>query len=224
MSLCSERERYPASGRTAPLGRPLRCAGLLVLVLLLGAAFASRARAELDGAFETIMSPPAPHSLDAVMFEEYFNFTCPHCNAFRTAAQPLKERYAKRLRIVNIPIMFRGQTDAPLRLFYIAQSLGREEEIKTLIFDAAFRYGVNPFDPQVTSYLARSSGLGDAYAKDGNAIWVTRKVEESMAKADQAGVRATPTVVLQGALRVLPEAGMSQFVGNLDRLIAQLLK
>lgn len=195
-----------------------------MLVLLLGAALASRARAELEGVFETISSQPAAHSLDTVVFEEYFNFTCPHCNTFRTAAQPLKERYAKRLRIVNIPIMFRGQTDAPLRLFYIAQSVGREEEIKTLIFDAAFRYGVNPYDPQVTSYLARSSGLGDVYAKELNAGWVTRKVEESRAKAEQAGVRATPTVVLQGALRLVPETGMSAFVGNVDHLIEQLLK
>lgn len=195
-----------------------------MLALLLGAALASRARAQLDGVFETISSAPAAHSLDTVTFEEYFNFTCPHCNNFRTAAQPLKERYAKQLRIVNIPIMFRGQTDAPLRLFYIAQSLGREEEIKALIFDAAFRYGVNPYDPQVTSYLARSSGLGEVYAKELNAAWVNRKVEESMAKVEQAGVRATPTVVLQGALRLVPEAGMSQYVANLDHLIGQLLK
>ena len=45
-----------------------------------------------------------------------------------------------------------------------------------------------------------------------------------MAKAREAGVTATPTVVLQGTVRVLPRGGMQAFVDNLDRLITQLLK
>lgn len=194
-------------------------------LLALGLALlALPVHAQLRGDYETIGTAPAPNSQDTVLFEEYINFTCPHCNNFRTAAQPLKAKYADRLELVNVPILFRGQNDAPLRLFFIAQKQGMEEEIKDALFDATFRYGVNINDPAVVSYLARSEGLGDAYAAEAAKPWVTQKVEEAMAKAQAAGITATPTVVLEGSVRVLPRGGMDQFVANLDTLIGQLLK
>ncbi len=185
---------------------------------------ALQAGAQIEGAYESIGPIPGKHSLDTVVYEEYINFTCSHCNNFRAAALPIKEKFRDKLRIVYIPILFRGQNDAAMRLFYIAQQQGLEEQIQDALFDATFRYGVNINDPAVVSYLARSAGLGEAYASEAGADWVTQKVEAAMAKAREAGVTATPTVVLQGTVRVLPRGGMQAFVDNLDRLITQLLK
>ena len=123
-----------------------------------------------------------------------------------------------------MPILFRNQSDGPLRLFYIGASVGRTEEIKNLIFDAAFNAGVNIYDPAVVSYLARTAGLGEKFRKEANAAWVTQKVNLAQRRSVKFGVRATPTVVLQGSLLVEPKSGMQAFVGNLDHLIGQLLK
>jgi predicted DsbA family dithiol-disulfide isomerase len=162
--------------------------------------------------------------VDTVLWEEYLNFTCPHCNNFRGAQQPLLKKFGDKLQVVQIPVLFRGQNDAALRLFHIGAREGKKQIVLDALFDAGFRYGVNINDPAVVNYLARSAGLGDAYARDYNADWVNAKLAESAAKADAAGVHATPTVVLQGAVRITPEGGMDAFVNNLDSLISQLLK
>ena len=195
---------------------------LLAATLLLNPLAA--APAEIEGRYEVIGKVPKKHTLDVVQFDEYLNFTCPHCNNFRKAAKPIKLKYGKRLKVTYLPVLFRGQTDGPLRLFYIAQSVGRTEEIKNLIFDAAFKSGVNIYDPAVVSYLARSSGLGEKFRKEANAEWVTQKVIAAQRRASEDGVQATPTVVLQRALLVSPKTGMQAYVGNLDHIIGQLLR
>ena len=182
------------------------------------------ATADIEGNFQKIGLVPERNSLDVVVFDEYLNFTCPHCNNFRKAGQPLKQKYGSRLKINYIPILFGNQADHPLRLFFIAQREGREEEIKDLIFDAAFKFGVNIYDPAVVQYLARSSGLGANFEAEANADWVTEKVLRAQQQASQVGIKATPTVVLHGTILVEPQSGMQAYVGNLDRIINQLLK
>lgn len=196
-----------------------------VLLVLVFAGFAVHpAAAQVQGDYERIGAVPNPGSAQTVLWEEYLNFTCPHCNNFRVAQKPLLEKFGKRLQVVHIPVLFRGQHDAALRLFHIGVREGKEQIVTDSLFDAGFRYGVNINDPSVVNYLARSAGLGEAYARDYNADWVNAKLAEATAKADAAGVSATPTIVLQGALRVTPKGGMDAFVDNLDVIISQLLK
>ena len=133
-------------------------------------------------------------------------------------------KYGKRVKLVRVPILFRGQSDPALRLFYIAQSKGKEEEIDTALFDARFRYGVDNFDPQVVGYLARTNGLEQAYEKEASADWVGRRIADGHARADADGVEATPTLVIQGVLRLVPDSSMNDFVANLDKVVGQLLK
>ena len=177
-----------------------------------------------DPAYDVIGPVPPPHSQDRIRMEEFVNFTCPHCNNFRLMSKPVLEKYGKRLEVTLVPITFRGQTDTPLRLYFIAEREGRGPEIAAIIFDATFRYGVNVYDPQIVSYLARSAGLADAYEKEAQADWVTAKVKEARKRADEVGLEATPTIVLNGALRLVPKTRMETFVATLDRLIGDLLK
>jgi len=200
------------------------CIRVLAVVLFAWYGLVFSAAAQVEGNYERIGPVPAKNSLDSVLFEEYINFTCPHCNNFRAASMSLTRKYAKRLNRQYVPVLFRGQNDAALRLFYIAQKQGREAEVVNALFDATFKYGVNINDAAIVSYLARSSGLAEAYERDYSADWVTQKVAESRDKADAAGITATPTIVIQNALRIMPSGGMQEFVGNLDRIIAQLLK
>lgn len=195
---------------------------LVLGVLFLGPALA--ATAQVDGRYEAISEVPGKNSRDVVRVEEFLNFTCPHCNNFRDAAKPLHDKYGQRLEWEYIPVLFRGQSDYALRLFFIAQREGRGAEVKDMIFDATFRYSVNINDPAVISYLARSAGMAEAYKGQRDAEWVTRKVQRAQQRAQEAGVRATPTVVVEGALRTTPQSGMDTFVNNLDRIIGQLLR
>ncbi len=204
-----------------------RAKGLLllcaVLIAWLWLGWPGAASAQFKGSYTAIGPLPEAGSVKVVAFDEYLNFSCPHCNNFRKAAKPLKKKYGKRLKITYFPLLFQGQTDEVARFFFLAQAAGRTEEIIKLIFEASFDNGVNVHDPKVVSYLARTSGLGEAYRNGKDAKWVTDKVNAARQSAAVAGIRATPTVVLQGALKVEPESKIAVFVQNIDGLISQLL-
>jgi thiol:disulfide interchange protein DsbA len=198
---------------------------LSLAAVLLPWAFGDAASAEdLKGNYTALKAVPTPHSLDTVVVEEFLNFSCPHCNKFREVAKPVFEKYGKRVKLIRIPILFRGQDDAPLRLFYVGQAKGLEDRLDEALFSASFKSNVNVFDPRVVSYLARSEGIKPAYDQDASSEWVTARIADGQARADAYGVEATPTLVLQGALRMVPETTMEEFVGNFDRMLAQLLK
>ncbi len=197
---------------------------LLPLLLVCSVGLGQAVFAELEGSYEAIGPVPAAHSQDVVKMEEFINFTCPHCNNFLQAAKPLMSKYGRRVQTVTVPILFRGQADPALRLYFIAERAGRGKDVEELIFDATFRYGVDINDPKIVSYLARSAGLSEQYQAEAGAGWVDEKIKQAHLRADAAGVEATPTIVLNGALRLVPRTGMEAFVGNLDQLIAQLLK
>lgn len=182
------------------------------------------ALAQGDPIYDVIGPVPPLHSQDRIRMEEFVNFTCPHCNNFRIMAKPVLAKYGDRVEQTLVPITFRGQPDTPLRLYFIAERAGRGPEMASILFDATFKYGVNVYDSKIVSYLARSAGLAEAYEKDAQAEWVTAKVQQARQRAEEVGLEATPTIVLNGALRLVPKTRMESFVSGLDRVIGDLLK
>jgi predicted DsbA family dithiol-disulfide isomerase len=194
----------------------------LILALLASPLLASAQG--IEGKFTAVGPLPPRKSANTVVVEEFLNFTCPHCNNFREVAKPVLEKYGKRVKLVHLPLLFRGQADAPLRLFFVAQEQGKEDVIVNALFDAAFKSNVNVYDPAVVNYLARTNGLAQAYQKDGNAAWVTQRIAAVVARANTFQVDSTPTLVLQGAMKMSPETRMEAFVSEMDGVIGQLLK
>lgn len=198
--------------------------GSLLIFSALVAASVAPVAAGIDGQYDKIDTIPQEHSLDQVVFEEFLNFSCPHCNNFRTVAKPLFDKFGTRIKRIYIPILFRGQADYPLRLFFIAQAEDKEEIVKNALFDAAFKFNANVYDKAVVAFLARRAGIYERFQKEGDSDWVTEKIQWARALTSKAGVTGTPTVVLQHSMRVSPNRGMQEFVNNLDSMIEQLLK
>jgi thiol:disulfide interchange protein DsbA len=196
---------------------------LMTSLLLLAPWSAS---AEIRGNYTLVGTAPQPHSVERVRFEEFMNFGCPHCNNLRNASKAFREEYRDRVEFVDIPIVFRGQDDSPLRLYHVANKAGKGELIKNALFDASFKHSVNVFDPGIVNYLARSTGLGAQYAAERDQEWVNALIQEGMRKADTYGVTGTPTVVLQGSLKmdIGQYGGMDGFVKQLPETLSDLLK
>ena len=125
---------------------------------------------------------------------------------------------------MNVPIIFRGQSDLVLRLYFIAEKAGVGDAVKEAIFDAKFSSGFSLEDPRVIGFLARSAGIWGKFKKEANSQWVNDKISQADQRANIVGVRGTPTIVLNGALRMSARTGMGIFVKSLDRIISQMLK
>lgn len=196
----------------------------LVLLFWGGMVAFLGAQEKIRGNYEVLNGSPQKHSLETVVFEEFINFACPHCNNFRLLSEELREKYKDRVEFVDIPITFRGQSEAPLRLYYAGQSLGKGEEVKKAIFEAKFVHGVDVFDPGIINYLARSLGMGEAYQQAQNDPQITEMIAQGKEKTARYGVEGTPTIVLANTLKMKIGGSMEDFTQQLPETLDDLLK
>ena len=197
----------------------------LAIALLAFTLFLPTANAQtLKGQFDVLNGLPKMHSKDKVVFEEFLNFGCPHCNNFHNASAKLRETFKDRVEFVNIPILFRGQGDSPLRLYYIGEKMGKGEEVKAALFKAKFKHSVDVFDPGIINYLSRSLGLGEEYAKQKDEPWLTAKIADNATLANSYGVTATPTIVIEKTLKMKGAHSMEELVASMDKTLNDLLK
>ena len=197
----------------------------LIIFLLLILALPLNSAERVRGHYAIVGKVPKAHTVEKVVFEEFMNFGCPHCNNLREDSIEFRKQQKDRVEFIAIPIVFRGQDDAPLRLYYVARKLGKGDQIKDELFKARFTHGVDVFDKGIVNYLARSLGLSEAFQKEKDAPWVNQLLAEGELKAQQYGLTGTPTVVLQYSLKmdIGRYGGMDKFAVKVQETIDDLL-
>ena len=199
---------------------------VLMIIFGLGLTFHLSAKESIRGHYEIVGDLPSSHSLKKVVFEEFMNFGCPHCNSLHKASKEFRKKFADKIDFIDVPIVFRGQDDAPLRLYYVAKKIGKGELIKDALFEASFTNGVNVFDSGITNYLARSLGMSREFNDEKDKLWVDNLIKEGETKSRIYQVRGTPTVVIQSALKIDLRAygSLKVFVEKIPETIVDLLQ
>jgi predicted DsbA family dithiol-disulfide isomerase len=199
---------------------------VILLIFGLALAFPVYAKESIRGHFEIVGPVPSVHSVKKVVFEEFMNFGCSHCNTLHNASKDFRKKFADKVEFIDIPIVFRGQDDSPLRLYYVARKIGKGKLIKDELFKASFTHGVNIFDSGIANYLARSLGMNKEFQQEKDKAWVNNLIKEGERKSAIYGVSGTPTVVIQRALKmeIGPYGTMSEFIKIVPETIADLIQ
>ena len=186
--------------------------------------FSVVAKESIRGHYDVVGNIPAAHSVKKVVYEEFMNFGCPHCNNLYKASRNFRKKFAGKVEFIDIPIVFRGQDDSPLRLYYVAKKIGKGDLIIDELFKASFTHNVNVFDPGITNYLARSLGIHKEFQKEKDQKWVNQLIKDGERKATIYGLTGTPTIVIQYALKmdIGPYGTMAGFVKKIPETIADL--
>ncbi len=180
----------------------------------------------IRGNYSIVGEMPTKNSLKKVTYEEFINFGCTHCNKLYKASKDFRVKYSEIIEFVDIPILFRGQNDAPLRLYFIAKKIGKGDLVKDELFKASFEHGVNVFDPGIVSFLARSLGIYKEFKKEKQQGWVKKLIENGKIKSDTYQITGTPTVVIQQAMKMdIGRYGtMSDFIKKVPETIEDLIQ
>ena len=186
--------------------------------------FSAVAKESIRGHYDVVGNIPTAHSVKKVVYEEFMNFGCPHCNNLYKASRNFRKKFADKVEFIDIPIVFRGQDDSPLRLYYVAKKIGKGDLIIDELFKASFTHNVNVFDPGITNYLARSLGIHKEFQKEKDQKWVNQLIKDGERKATIYGLTGTPTIVIQYALKmdIGPYGTMAGFVKKIPETIADL--
>ena len=199
---------------------------LILLALGIIISFSISANEKIRGHYKLVGNKPESKSIKKIVFEEFINFGCSHCNKLHIASKEFRKNFADQIEFVDIPIVFKDQDDSPLRLYHVARKIGKGDLIKDELFNASFIHGVNVFDPGVTNYLARSLGISKEFQKEKDLHWVNQLIKDGKRKSLIYGVRGTPTVIIQQSLKmdIGKYGSMDAFLKKVPETIEDLIR
>ena len=199
---------------------------LILLTLGIILSFSISANEKIRGHYKLVGNKPESKSIKKIVFEEFINFGCSHCNKLHKASKEFRKNFVDQIEFIDIPIVFKGQDDSPLRLYYVARKIGKGDLVKDELFNASFIHGVNVFDSGVTNYLARSLGISKEFQKEKDLHWVNQLIRDGERKSLIYSVRGTPTVIIQQALKmdIGKYGSMDAFLKKIPETIEDLMR
>jgi thiol:disulfide interchange protein DsbA len=189
------------------------------LLLVMIAHILMAADPTFKGEYELI-SEPSMHEPGKVILLEFADFYCPHCHMFeRVVVTKLEEEFGDQLetRMVGFPVI-RGKLPTAFEMYEQARTMGKGPEMKTVLFRYIHADKVEVFDKPIRSLLIKEVGLDPKTFEEGLASGKPyRALEEGKAWGERIGVTHTPTIVLDGNIRVnnLNEENLKQVIQSI---------
>lgn len=188
------------------------------LLILTSATYAGD---KLPGEYRLIEEPEI-HTNGKVVLLEFADFYCPHCHMFdNQVGSTLKKEFGDRLEIqmIGFPVM-RGKLPTAFEMYEQAKAMGKGPEMKAVLFRSIHQDKIHIFDRSLRSLLIREVGLNVKDFEAGMATGEPYKALEHGKKwGERIGVTHTPTIILNGNIRV-DNIGIE----NLRTLIKGILK
>jgi protein dithiol oxidoreductase (disulfide-forming) len=174
------------------------------VVFLLILAGTTQAADKLPGEYR-IMDEPEIHTTGKVVLLEFADFYCPHCHLFDSeVGSQLKKEFGDRLeiRMIGFPVM-RGKLPTAFEMYEQAKTMGKGPEMKAALFRTIHKDKIHIFDRSLRSLLIREVGLNvkdfEAGMSSGEPY---KELEQGKKWGERIGVTHTPTIVLNGNIRV----------------------
>jgi len=184
------------------------------------------AQSSVIGLYETL-NQPSTHEPGKVKITEFMSFYCHQCYSFNGLKPELESKYAGKFEIELLPIYWGEGSIKPGVAYLIAKDLGKGEEMKDAIFNANFVEKRDIGSEDVLIGLARGIGLGDEFAVKLRSDEAEARAKENLRLAGTYRVEETPTLIVDGNLKVSPhETGdsVSRMTENLDEIIKEILE
>ena len=197
---------------------------LLVVLFLLPVAV--QADEKIRGKYEVIGDINKLNNVKTIEMTEFFNYSCGHCYRFLETSKRLHKKFKDKLHHKKSPIYWGNQTAYPSMAFYIADELGVEEEFTQELFDTNFKLGVNIFQPKVIKFLARDFKISKEMTEGMQSASIKAKTDQSLELAKQFKANETPTIIINGILKVAPSmthGSTEEMTDNLEKIFDDIL-
>ncbi|MFA4957043.1 MAG: DsbA family protein [Candidatus Methanoperedens sp.] len=189
-----------------------------------------KAKIPTAGKFGT-MNKPGTYEPGKVIITEFLRFNCGHCNTLNSQLPALKKKYGDKIEITYKPMLWKNMKGDPAltksnEAYILANRMGKGEEMKDAIFKALWVEKRDITSELQLGDIGKSVGLGDEFVtalKNGDA---KAEADKNIADSVSFLVDETPTIIINGNLKVTPEMtneDVTQMVNNMDAIINSLL-
>lgn len=182
------------------------------------------------GKFGT-MSKLSTYEPGKVKITEFLKFNCGHCYSLNSQLPAIKKKYGDKIEITYKPMLWRNSKvdqgfSKSIEAYILAERMGKSEEMKDALFKALFDEKRDLTSEMTLGEIGKSVGLGDEFItalKNGDA---KDEAEADIRLAESFQVDETPTIIINGNLKVTPSmtgGDMTMMTNNLDTIINSLL-
>ena len=166
------------------------------------------AAAGLKGKFEELKEP-STHQPGKVKLTEFADFYCPHCHMFEQSALPILDKeFGSKVEVtmVGFPII-PGKLPTAFEMYEQARMMGKGNEMKRVLFRTIHKDRTEILDRLIRESLIKEVGLDVAKFEAGLASGKpAQALEEGKKWGQRVKVQSTPTVLLDGNIKLEAEA------------------
>ena len=182
---------------------------------------------KIRGKYEVIGDITKLKGAKTIKMLEFFNYSCGHCYRFLETSKKLRAKFKDKLHHKKYPIYWGNQTAYPAMAFYIADSVGIEEEFTQELFDTSFKLSIDIFQPKVIRFLAKEYKIEKEMKEGMQSDAIKSKTDESLALAKKYKANETPTIIINDVLKVAPsitKGNVDDMTANLEIIFEDILK
>ncbi|MEE8338819.1 MAG: thiol:disulfide interchange protein DsbA/DsbL [Xanthomonadales bacterium] len=194
---------------------------MLAAVLLLSAPVHAQSGSSVqyqEGLHYFLIEEGTPAPEGATELVEVFSYMCSHCNTFEPYINSWAKRNADNVKFSRIPVVFgRKAWEIYARAFVTAQMMGLGDDVHAALMDKLWK------EKAVMRSMEDLAGFYSNFGVESKTFLATSKsfaVDARMRKEQRLvqtyGIRATPSLVLNGKYRISGNAAVPSFDVMLD--------
>lgn len=180
---------------------------------------------DLDGKYEIMTGEVSTHTPGKVRLIEFADFYCPHCHHFdETAIPQLVKEFGNKLEVtmVGFPVI-RGKLLTAFDMYEQARMMGKGNEMRRVLFRTIHKDKIDGvLDRSIREILIKEVGLDPKVFEEGMTSGKpARAVEEGRKWGERIKVSSTPSVLLDGNIKV---DGVNMNHENVTAIIRSILE
>ena len=198
---------------------------LKLVALLLVPVWAIAADYEAGKHYQ-VLDKPISSNTDAIIVNEFFGYSCPHCNAFAPALHSWSEQQPEGVHLVEIPVVFGRSWENYAKAYYISLQLGILEQTHAAMFNAVHVQKRRILTKAALQKFFSEQGISEAdFDNAYNSFDLKNKLRQGNRLAARAKITSVPSMLVNGKYMVDANMAGSQegMLAVVDYLIAKEL-
>jgi len=176
---------------------------LILLALSLNMALASAVEPKEGTDYDIIKPVPPVGSGNQVEVIVFFMYTCPHCRNLDPALQKWRQKLPDNVKFQHMPAMFGGVANLHAKAFFALEVMGEAGKVHQAFFEAIHEQKKRLRTQKALEAFLAGQGVDvDKFREAMNSFTVQTKANRAAALMRRYGIRAVPTLVVDGRYRI----------------------
>jgi len=176
---------------------------LFASTLLFLASLAMAVEFEENTHYEALLpEPPVGKPGDKIEIIEFFMWTCPHCYHFEPFIRDWLPNKPDGVEFMRVPAMFGGIANLHAKVYYALQAMGELDRVHVAFFNEIHEKRNRLEDQDAIEAFLRGQKVDiDKFRQAMNSFAVATRTNRAAALMRRYGVRAVPSLVIDGRYR-----------------------